>query len=255
MKKIILNADDFGASKEINAGIKKAILKGRVTSVSVMVTRPYFTDAVHFLKKHPKVSIGLHFDLTEGKQYKGVLSLFALSLFDKYFSHYIHRELSNQYSKLKKTGLPISHIDSHEHIHSYPPIFKIVHNFAQRHKIQRVRSCPFSFTQLIIASQMLPAVKELFIWSLYGIDDFLFIRGRKKSTFSSSGLFDFNWRNTYSSTHISRVFSSFPKGTTEVICHLSSKKTHDMLSFERRECLSFILSKSFGRILKNYALM
>src|ERR1700733_1674189 len=67
MKKLIINADDFGMSQEVNEGTKKGIEQGIITSVSVMANMPFFEDAVRFLRKHPKVSVGLHFNITEGK--------------------------------------------------------------------------------------------------------------------------------------------------------------------------------------------
>src|SRR5882757_5858501 len=67
MKKLIINADDFGMSREVNEGTKQGIKQGIITSVSVMTNMPYFNEAVRFLKKYPHVSVGLHFNITEGK--------------------------------------------------------------------------------------------------------------------------------------------------------------------------------------------
>src|ERR1700748_1221382 len=66
-KILIINADDFGMNKEVNEGIKLGIKQGVVTSVSVMTNMPFFEDAMRFLSDYPRVSVGLHFNITEGK--------------------------------------------------------------------------------------------------------------------------------------------------------------------------------------------
>lgn len=54
MRYLIINADDFGMSKEVNEGTIQGIKAGTITSVSVMVNMPHFEEAVKFLKKIPK---------------------------------------------------------------------------------------------------------------------------------------------------------------------------------------------------------
>jgi predicted glycoside hydrolase/deacetylase ChbG (UPF0249 family) len=57
MRQLIINADDFGMSKEVNEGTKQGIKAGVVTSVSVMVNMSYFEDAISFLKRYQWGSI------------------------------------------------------------------------------------------------------------------------------------------------------------------------------------------------------
>ena len=63
-RRLIFNADDFGYSKGVNEGIIESHVKGIVTSTSVMVLRKFAYEASS-LKKFPKLSIGLHLDMTE----------------------------------------------------------------------------------------------------------------------------------------------------------------------------------------------
>ena len=124
MKKLIINADDFGMSREVNEGTKKGIEQGIITSVSVMANMPFFEDAIRFLKKHPRVSVGLHFNITEGKPLIFPKDAKNLIREDDSFYHWpqlvtrvasktikrteIEMELKRQYMELKKTGLPIT---------------------------------------------------------------------------------------------------------------------------------------------------
>ena len=66
MKKLIVDADDFGLTKGINQGILEAIEKGIITSVSVITTNPYFKEILNLAKKYPHLSVGIHFNLVTG---------------------------------------------------------------------------------------------------------------------------------------------------------------------------------------------
>ncbi len=63
MKKLIVNADDFGRSSPINRGIIEAHQKGIVTTTSLMTTREGFDEAVQLARANPRLGIGLHLDL------------------------------------------------------------------------------------------------------------------------------------------------------------------------------------------------
>ncbi|KXK08473.1 MAG: hypothetical protein UZ21_OP11001000674 [Microgenomates bacterium OLB22] len=167
MKRLIINADDFGMSKEVNDGIKRAIKAGAVNSVSVMVNMPYFEDAVRFLKLHPEVRVGLHFNITEGAPISSPHAASTLLREDNNFYYWmnlvvkfilrhvslkqIENELMLQHTKLASTGLEITHIDTHHHIHLFPPFFKLVLGFARRKGISTLRCRRFRLSSLTLA--------------------------------------------------------------------------------------------------------
>lgn len=64
-KVLIVNADDFGQSPDINRGVIEAHEKGIVTSASLMVRWPAAAEAVDYVAAHPELSLGLHLDLAE----------------------------------------------------------------------------------------------------------------------------------------------------------------------------------------------
>ena len=51
MKKLIINADDFGYSSGVNAGIMKAYQEGVLTSTTLMGNMPGAKEAVRLQKK------------------------------------------------------------------------------------------------------------------------------------------------------------------------------------------------------------
>lgn len=83
---LIINADDFGMCYSTNQAIRTLLLEGSITSASLMMTCPWVTEAVSFLKQHPSMDVGIHFTHTsEWKHYKwGPLHTNLKTLVDKY---------------------------------------------------------------------------------------------------------------------------------------------------------------------------
>jgi hypothetical protein len=139
LKKLVVNADDFGRSATINRGIIEAHQKGIVTSASLMTNREGFAEAVELAKANPRLGIGLHLDLDSffevehgvGRllQYKDpALPLGA-----------IVRETEAQIEKALATGLPITHVDGHHHVHLRPELFAAVAALTAKHQIKVLR--------------------------------------------------------------------------------------------------------------------
>ncbi|MGI8420269.1 MAG: carbohydrate deacetylase [Candidatus Levyibacteriota bacterium] len=235
MKKLIINADDFGMSKEVNEGTKEGIRQGIITSVSVMANMPYFDDAIRFLKKHPQISVGLHFNITEGKSLLIPKDAKNLIREDDYFYHWPHmigrvatknikpteieQELKKQYTALKKTGLPITHIDSHHHIHLYPSIFKIVSAFADREKIQSLRGNYFNSWNLTLGVWKKPIVTQVIVNSALLLSNLK--HGNHKHLYEINRFYDINWGKDLSNKELLVILNNLPQGTTEFICHLA----------------------------------
>jgi predicted glycoside hydrolase/deacetylase ChbG (UPF0249 family) len=111
---LIVNADDYGASKAINEGIVDAHARGIVTSTSLMVTGDSADHAVALAREHPALGIGLHWDLdapTPGPK---------VELND---ADAVQTELARQLEVFHDlAGRPPSHVDSHHHVHRDPVV-------------------------------------------------------------------------------------------------------------------------------------
>jgi predicted glycoside hydrolase/deacetylase ChbG (UPF0249 family) len=234
-KRLIINADDFGMSREINEGTKRAIEQGIISSVSLMPNMPYFDDAVRFLRKYPHVSIGLHFNITEGKPL--ILPSQAGNLIreDDSFYHWpqmigrfmfknispkeVERELIAQYAKLEKTKLPITHIDSHHHIHLFPPIYEIVGKFSDKHKINAVRGNYFNVWNLTLGVWKKPIPTQVVVNLALLLNNVT--NKQHKHLYETNRFYDINWGKDLSIKDFSNVLNELPEGTTEFICHLA----------------------------------
>ncbi|PYV93500.1 MAG: hopanoid biosynthesis associated protein HpnK, partial [Acidobacteria bacterium] len=66
MKRLIVNADDFGLTEKVNQAIIQGHLEGIITSASLLATGAAFESAVTLARQHPKLGVGVHLNLTEG---------------------------------------------------------------------------------------------------------------------------------------------------------------------------------------------
>ncbi len=156
MKRLIINADDFGLHPLVNKAIIEAHERGCVTSTSLMPTGAAFEDAVTLAAGQPRLGIGIHLTLVgerpvsppalipslvdgEGRlpaQYPAFLARFLLG---RISLTEVRSELTAQMAKVAATGLVISHIDSHQHLHVLPGIDDIIFELAAAYKIKAVR--------------------------------------------------------------------------------------------------------------------
>src|ERR1041384_3784209 len=67
MKRLIINADDYGAGYEVNAAIEQLAEVGLLGGVSVIANGEAWAQAANFLREHPAVSAGVHFNAVEGR--------------------------------------------------------------------------------------------------------------------------------------------------------------------------------------------
>jgi len=154
--KLIVHADDFGLSKEINKGIIFAHTNGILTSTSIMACGPAFDHAVQLVKEVSSLDVGVHLTVIEERPLLSPLRVPSLVSTDgrfhphakDFFKRYIMKRISleeirleftKQIEKVLDNGIDITHIDSHQHIHILPGIFKITVSLAKKYGIRSIR--------------------------------------------------------------------------------------------------------------------
>ncbi len=153
---IILNADDFGASDSINEAILRAHRQGVLTSTSLMVAEDGARGAVALARETPSLAVGLHVVVAGGRAVlpperiphivdgNGSLPDDPLRAGLRYaFSRTAQAELAEemeaQFERFAATGLPLSHVDSHLHMHVHPTILRLLLPLAERYGAQGLR--------------------------------------------------------------------------------------------------------------------
>ena len=157
-KRFILNADNLGLSKAFNKGILESYQEGFLKSTSIVANGEAFDEAINFIiPKCSDLGIGIHLNISEGKSLCTDLEFLtnseqvfnnsfwdilikSYSSKDNSFFEEIEREFRRQIEKVLSKKQMITHIDSHKHIHSIPPIFEIVCRLAKEYGIKQVRT-------------------------------------------------------------------------------------------------------------------
>ena len=148
----IVNADDLGWSTEVNDSVFALMESGRVTSATILANGAAFEDAARrarvFLRR---CSFGVHLNLTTGKpvthQTFGALldpsGSFMRSNATRIpwpsLARALTTELEGQVRRVRDAGIPVSHLDSHHHIHCRPLLAPIVKSVQRRTGIARLR--------------------------------------------------------------------------------------------------------------------
>jgi chitin disaccharide deacetylase len=158
--RLILNADDFGLTPGINRAIGELNSAGVLTSTTLMANGPAFEDAVAVAHAHPTLGVGCHIVLTDGipvappetipsllgpdrKSFRPSLADFIQALLrGKIKSAEIELEALFQIHKLQRSGIAITHLDTHKHTHLFPVVARRLLALADSNRIHAIRN-PF----------------------------------------------------------------------------------------------------------------
>jgi hopanoid biosynthesis associated protein HpnK len=163
VRRLIVNADDFGMTRGINRAIAQASAHGIVTSTTLMATARAYDDAVHQASGfNARLSIGCHVVLLDGipvlppasvptlvqqrdhaGEFRVKLSDFArAALSNNLVASEIETEAAAQIQRIQGSGLTVSHFDCHKHAHMFPAVLKPVLQAARKRGVTAVRN-PF----------------------------------------------------------------------------------------------------------------
>jgi len=144
VRRLIVNADDFGFTAGVNRAIVEAHTHGIVTSSTLMANGRAFEDAVCLAKTVPRLSVGCHVVLIDGEPVAdvgllpsiagahsggarfrdGLRTFAARALAGRLDPDEIEVEASAQIRKIQMAGVSVSHVDTHKHTHLFPAVLR-----------------------------------------------------------------------------------------------------------------------------------
>ena len=147
MKRLIVNADDFGLTRGVTQGILDAHREGIVTSTTLMANGAAFDFAVAASRQAPALGVGVHLNLSEGipvspagtiptlVDERGRLHLKPGELLKGLLKgrvdlDEVETELRRQITKILDAGVPATHLDGHKHVHVLPGVAEIFRKIA-----------------------------------------------------------------------------------------------------------------------------
>lgn len=146
MTKLIINADDYGYTEAVNEGIISAYKNGIVSSCTIMANMPGFEHGIKLIKENPGLKCGVHMTLTcykplldnhktivdeQGYFYKRATD----DVLDKMDLEEVYNEFCAQIEKIKKSGINITHLDSHHHVHGLKKLQTVIEKIVDEYNI------------------------------------------------------------------------------------------------------------------------
>ncbi|HEY3767995.1 MAG TPA: ChbG/HpnK family deacetylase [Candidatus Angelobacter sp.] len=157
MRRLIINADDFGLTPGVNRAIVQGNSSGVVTSATLMANAKATATATDLAKAQPSLKTGCHVVLIDGDpltsnlpsftngsaRFRSSLKQFAVAAVRKKMAaEEIQREAEAQIRKLQASGVTLTHVDSHKHTHMFPQVLRPVLRAAKACGVRAVRN-PF----------------------------------------------------------------------------------------------------------------
>ena len=242
VRRLIINADDFGLTSGVNRAIAEAHRAGIVTSSTLMANSQAFAGAVDLAKQNPGLSVGCHVVLVDGtpvsepekiptllspngrsNQFRDSLVSFVWAAQrGRVREAEIAAEIEAQIRKVQATGMAVTHVDSHKHTHIFPAIFKPLLAVARDCGVRAVRN-PFGPLKTLAYAHLMRRPK---LWTRYTEVGILrrFAQEFKKQVAAHGmttpdGSFGVVVTGALTQNLFDAVVGCIPEGTWEFVCH------------------------------------
>ncbi len=227
IRRLIINADDFGFSRAVTDGIIYAHTHGILTSTTLMATMPDCDRAMDIARGHPGLGVGIHLCLTQGTprstklkhlisadgQFpRTVLQLLQRISFHRQALEEVKAEWAGQIEYALSRNLHPTHFDSHKHIHHWPALGRIALDLAEEYKIGSLR-----------------CAREIQIAGLFGLSPgykaLRFLAGRLHGQIARRKLYTTDWfyglaaTGRFSAEIWQQLLKHLPLGTGEIMVH------------------------------------
>ena len=238
VRRLIVNADDFGLTAGVNRAIVEAHASGIVTSATLMANGPAFSDAINHAQSNPTLVNGCHVVLLGGEpvldasriptlidpqkpsQFREKLSRFALLAVRGAFSGAeIEAEATAQIRKLQACGIAVSHVDTHKHTHVFRQVLKSLLRAAVACGVRGIRN-PFEVIRLSAAT------KDFRLWKRYSQVKLIgnLAHGFRRAVdaagmLTPDGTIGIAATGTLNESVFTSLLENMPQGTWEFVCH------------------------------------
>lgn len=228
---LIVTSDDFGAAPEVNEAVIRAHREGILTCASLMVAAPAAADAVARARDNPRLGVGLHLVLVEGKpvlpasqipdlvgpdgnfRTDMVKASFAMAFLPR-VRRQLAAEIEAQFDAFASTGLALDHVNAHKHFHLHPTIAKLVIKIGLRYGMKAMR-----------APVEPRAVLRHIEPNITGGDIERFMGERLRERFwlshiwSPDAVFGLAWSGAMDTKRVAGILENLPEGVTEIYLH------------------------------------
>jgi predicted glycoside hydrolase/deacetylase ChbG (UPF0249 family) len=231
-RQLIVNADDFGRSRGVSAGIIRAYLEGIVSSTTALMNLPGVVNDLHQAKSEaPRLGLGVHLNFTVGRPL--LPPEWCASLVDEH-GHFLTQEaimanpdrikpddlraeLKSQITTFKNAmeQLP-DHLDAHHVVHLYPPLFQVYLEVAEAFKLPVRIPFPRGESELTQPPPIMGDVPAETVKAMLQADRQLLAQHAVKAPDHFIATF---YDKTINVPFLMGVLTSLPQGTSELMTH------------------------------------
>jgi hopanoid biosynthesis associated protein HpnK len=233
VKGLIVTADDFGAAPEVNDAVEQGHRDGILTAASLMISAPAAADAVARAKSLPRLRVGLHLVLVEGRptlpadQVAGLVDAHGLFRTDMaaagaamFFLPRVRRqleaEIEAQFAAFRATGLALDHVNAHKHFHLHPTIASTILRVGKRYGLRAIR-VPLEPRKVLMRAEPGAKIPHAFVtapWALLSRARF-----RVAGLRVPDAVFGLAWSGAMTSARLFGLIENLPKGLSEIYLH------------------------------------
>lgn len=208
----MVNADDFGFTRDVNEGIIASHRDGILTAATLMATGAAVRHAVELSRSHPSLDVGCHLVLVQGPglppNIPALLAALALRQLNPY------EVFQRQTEIILKAGVRPTHLDTHKHTHLIPQVRDAVLRISERYGIPWVRK-PADFAPEAAAPRATRATALGMRIGLRSFDGRL-ARANARRTDHFAG---FQLTGRMTPDNLAATLQNLPDGSTELMCH------------------------------------
>lgn len=230
---LTVTADDFGLSREVNDAVELAHRDGILTAASLMVAEPWCADAVERARRLPKLSVGLHLTLVEGRailppgdvpdllgadgKLRTDLARYGAEIFFRpRVQRQVAAEIRAQFEAYARTGLALHHVDAHKHFHIHPTIARLLLEIGQEFGM-RVLRVPVEPAAVLAKVEQVSQGLEARLAGPYA--KLLRARARRRGLVVADQVFGLAWSGAMSRERVLGILGNLPVGRTEIYAH------------------------------------
>jgi predicted glycoside hydrolase/deacetylase ChbG (UPF0249 family) len=241
VRRLIVNADDFGLTDGINRAVRDLHQLGALPSTTLMAAARRFDEAVEICRQQKTLGVGCHIVLVDGTpvanptaiptlldpsiglgsqpRFRATLGQFVRDLYlGRINSAHIERESVAQIQRLQQAGIVVTHVDTHKHTHMFPPVLRGVLRAAQACNVRAIRN-PFEPAWSVAATPGAGLVRTWQVRLLSTLRHSFWKLIRQREFTTTEGCVGVAATGTLNEISLRALLDHLPEGTFELVCH------------------------------------
>ena len=237
LKHVVITADDFGLAPEVNDAVEKAHKDGILTAASLMVGAPAAADAIARAKALPRLAVGLHLVLVEGRPtlppgevpdlidtagyFRTDMAWLGFDIFARpAVRAQMRAEIEAQFRAFAATGLALDHVNAHKHFHLHPTVAGAIIEIGQRYGLGslRVPREPVSILAKVESQARAGFAPLVTPWTAL-----LARRAQHAGLRTPDAVFGLAWSGAMTATRLKGLLDNLPEGFSEIYLHPATR--------------------------------